>query len=72
MKIFSSFLFKFRKTRRYIFTRNILIFLCIFTIFVSYLNVPQIIYADEDDLSEIEENISENITNQLGSLDLLI
>lgn len=70
MKIFSSFLFKFRKTRRYIFTRNILIFLCIFTIFVSYLNVPQIIYADEDDLSEIEENISENITNQLGSLDL--
>lgn len=28
------------------------------------------IYADENDLTEIEENLSENITNQLGSLDL--
>ena len=70
MKIFSSFLFKFRKTRRYIFVRNILIFLCILTIFVSNLNIPQMIYADENDLTEIEENLSENITNQLGSLDL--
>ncbi|MDD4110139.1 MAG: stage III sporulation protein AE [Clostridia bacterium] len=70
MRIFSSFLPKFRKTRGYIFIRNTLIFLCIFTIFISHLNLPEIIYADEEAVTEIEQELAENIINQLGSLDL--
>lgn len=67
MKIFSLNV----KTRRYIITRNVLIFLCILTIFFSHLNIPQMIYADDNnELEEIQEELNESIFSQLGSLDL--
>ena len=64
------FSYSFRRTKKYIFIRNILIFLCIFTIFINYLNVPQIVYGDTGSAQEIEQELTENIISQLYSLDL--
>ncbi len=67
MKIFSQ---RFKNTKKYIWARNILIFVCILTIFLNHLNVPNIIYAEEDNSAQIEADLEENIASQLKSLDL--
>jgi stage III sporulation protein AE len=66
MRIFSA---NFVKSKRYIVTRNILIFLCILTIFFSHLNVSGIVYAEEN-AETIQEDIEKNVSSQLKSLDL--
>lgn len=58
------------KKNKYIFVRNILIFFCILTILVSYLNLPQIVYADNEKIEEVEIELTKNIISQLQSLDL--
>lgn len=67
MMIFSQ---KFRQTKRYIIMRNISIFVCILTIFLSLFNVPGIVHADEEDVTSIHEDLQENISSQIKSLDL--
>jgi stage III sporulation protein AE len=67
MRIFTK---KFKKTKKYIFIRDILIFLCVFTIFFSHLDSPTIVFADDEDVSEIQQELQENIVTQLSSLDL--
>lgn len=64
------FCLKLPKYKKYIYIRNILIIFCIFTIVVSYINLPAIIYADEQSVESIEKDLTVNISNQLKSLDL--
>lgn len=61
---------KMNKNKRYIYIRNIVIFVCIFTIFISYINFPNILYAEEQSVESIEKDLNINIANQLKSLDL--
>lgn len=58
------------KSKKYIITRNILIFLCILTIFFSHLNVAEIVYANEQGVESIQDDLKDSILSQLGSLDL--
>lgn len=60
---------KFRHTKKYILIRNIMIFICILTIFLYHLKPPIIIFAEEDEKS-LEVELQEKISNQLANLDL--
>lgn len=59
-----------KRCRQFKITRNVLIVICVFAIFLYQFFPPiTVVYADDDTQSELEEQLEENVKSQLENLD---